>query len=98
LTDPVNYDPGEKRHSKHSSLIEAAIETPTFDLTGLRHMPLVTPRGEPVGVLEDADLLAASAGQSFLLRRSLMCCMRAPLNRIGCQRTQPVFCSLSCRP
>ncbi|MBB2992967.1 CBS domain-containing protein [Mycolicibacterium iranicum] len=38
---------------------------------GLRHMPVVTPRGEVVGVLDDADLLAASARQSFLLRRSI---------------------------
>lgn len=38
---------------------------------GLRHMPVVTPRGEVVGVLEDADLLAASARQSFMLRRSI---------------------------
>ncbi len=38
---------------------------------GLRHMPVVTSRGEVVGVLEDADLLAASARQSFMLRRSI---------------------------
>ena len=38
---------------------------------GLRHMPVVTSRGEVVGVLEDADLLAASARQSFSLRRSI---------------------------
>lgn len=38
---------------------------------GLRHMPVLTPRGEIVGVLEDADLLAASARQSFMLRRSI---------------------------
>jgi CBS domain-containing protein len=38
---------------------------------GLRHMPVLTPRGEVVGVLEDADLLAASARQSFMLRRAI---------------------------
>jgi CBS domain-containing protein len=38
---------------------------------GLRHMPVVTTRGDVVGVLEDADLLAASARQSFMLRRSI---------------------------
>ena len=38
---------------------------------GLRHMPVVTARGDVVGVLEDADLLAASARQSFMLRRSI---------------------------
>ena len=38
---------------------------------GLRHMPVVTTRGEVIGVLEDADLLAASARQSFMLRRSI---------------------------
>jgi CBS domain-containing protein len=38
---------------------------------GLRHMPIVTTRGEVLGVLEDADLLAASARQSFTLRRSI---------------------------
>jgi CBS domain-containing protein len=39
--------------------------------SGLRHMPVTTARGEVVGVLEDADLLAASARQSFMLRRSI---------------------------
>lgn len=39
--------------------------------SGLRHMPVTTVRGEVIGVLEDADLLAASARQSFLLRRSI---------------------------
>lgn len=38
---------------------------------GLRHMPVVSTRGEVLGVLEDADLLAASARQSFTLRRSI---------------------------
>lgn len=38
---------------------------------GMRHMPVVNARGEIVGVLEDADLLAASAKQSFSLRRSI---------------------------
>jgi CBS domain-containing protein len=39
--------------------------------SGLRHMPVTSTRGEVIGVLEDADLLAASARQSFLLRRSI---------------------------
>lgn len=39
--------------------------------TGMRHMPVVTARGEVIGVLEEADLLAASARQSFSLRRSI---------------------------
>ena len=38
---------------------------------GLRHMPVMSTRGEVIGVLEDADLLAASARQSFMLRRSI---------------------------
>ena len=38
---------------------------------GVRHMPVVTSRGEVVGVLEEVDLLAASARQSFILRRSI---------------------------
>ena len=48
-------------------------ETVLMDMLecGLRHMPVVTARGEVVGVLEDADLLAASARQSFMLRRSI---------------------------
>ena len=46
---------------------------------GMRHMPVVTARGEVVGVLEDADLLAASARQSF---------MPAPLHRIGRRRNR----------
>jgi CBS domain-containing protein len=39
--------------------------------SGLRHMPVTSSRGEVIGVLEDADLLAASARQSFLLRRAI---------------------------
>ena len=65
-----------------ASVMSAPVRTVTADLTadsvlmemlecGLRHMPVLTPRGEVVGVLEDADLLAASARQSFLLRRSI---------------------------
>ncbi|HET6734852.1 putative nucleotidyltransferase substrate binding domain-containing protein [Mycobacterium sp.] len=63
-------------------VMSAPARTVTADLTaetvlmemlecGLRHMPVVTPRGNVVGVLEDADLLAASARQSFMLRRSI---------------------------
>jgi CBS domain-containing protein len=48
-------------------------ETVLMDMLecGMKHMPVVTSRGEIVGVLEDADLLAASARQSFSLRRSI---------------------------
>ncbi|WP_197383619.1 putative nucleotidyltransferase substrate binding domain-containing protein [Mycolicibacterium mengxianglii] len=63
-------------------VMTAPASTVTTDLTadsvlmemlecGLRHMPVLTPRGEVVGVLEDADLLAASARQSFMLRRAI---------------------------
>jgi len=51
---------------------------------GLRHMPVVTSRGEVVGVLEDADLLAASARQSFMLRRSIgLAANAAELQKVG---------------
>ncbi len=48
-------------------------ETVLFDMLerGLRHMPVMSPRGEVLGVLEDVDLLAASARQSFVLRRAI---------------------------
>ena len=48
-------------------------ETVLMDMLehGVKHMPVVTARGDVVGVLEDADLLAASARQSFMLRRSI---------------------------
>lgn len=63
-------------------VMSAPARTVTTDLTadsvlmemlecGLRHMPVLTPRGEVVGVLEDADLLAATARQSFTLRRAI---------------------------
>ena len=63
-------------------VMSAPARTVTADLTaetvlmemlecGLRHMPVVTSRGKVVGVLEDADLLAASARQSFMMRRSI---------------------------
>ena len=65
-----------------SEVMSAPARTVPADLTaetilmemldcGLRHMPVVTPRGEVVGVLEDADLLAASARRSFTLRRAI---------------------------
>lgn len=38
---------------------------------GLRHMPVVSRTGAVLGVLEDADLLAAAAQQSFALRRAI---------------------------
>ena len=63
-------------------VMSAPARTVTADLTaetvlmdmlecGLRHMPVVSSRGEVVGVLEEVDLLAASARQSFTLRRSI---------------------------
>jgi CBS domain-containing protein len=53
---------------------------------GLRHMPVVTPRGDVIGVLEDADLLAASARQSFMLRRAIgQAGDAAELQSIGCR-------------
>ncbi|MCV7281026.1 CBS domain-containing protein [Mycolicibacterium flavescens] len=63
-------------------VMSAPARTVTADLTadtvlmemlecGLRHMPVVTTRGEVLGVVEDADLLAAAARQSFLLRRAI---------------------------
>lgn len=65
-----------------AEVMSAPARTVTADLTaesvlmemlecGLRHMPVLTARGEVLGVLEDADVLAASARQSFMLRRSI---------------------------
>jgi CBS domain-containing protein len=76
-------------------VMSAPARTVTADLTadavlmemlecGLRHMPVLTSRGEVVGVLEDADLLAASARQSFMLRRSIgMAANAADLQNVG---------------
>ncbi|HKV21261.1 MAG TPA: putative nucleotidyltransferase substrate binding domain-containing protein [Mycobacterium sp.] len=52
---------------------DLTVETVLMDMLecGMKHMPVVTARGDVVGVLEDADLLAASARQSFSLRRSI---------------------------
>lgn len=52
---------------------DATAEAVLLDMLecGLRHMPVLSARGEVLGVLEDADLLAASARQSFLLRREI---------------------------
>ncbi|WP_072802057.1 putative nucleotidyltransferase substrate binding domain-containing protein [Rhodococcoides yunnanense] len=38
---------------------------------GLRHMPVVSVRGEVLGVIEDSELHAASTRRSFVLRRSI---------------------------
>lgn len=53
--------------------MDLTAETVLMDMLehGVKHMPVVTSRGDIVGVLEDADLLAASARQSFMLRRSI---------------------------
>jgi CBS domain-containing protein len=38
---------------------------------GVRHVPVVSPLGEPMGVLSDIDLLAAQTKTPFVLRRSI---------------------------
>jgi CBS domain-containing protein len=71
-------------------------ETVLMDMLecGMKHMPVVTPRGEVIGVLEDADLLAASARQSFTLRRSIgLASDAAELQRVG-QRVTGVAADL----
>jgi CBS domain-containing protein len=76
-------------------VMSAPARTVTTDLTadsvlmemlesGLRHMPVLTPRGEVVGVLEDADLLAASTRQSFTLRKAIaQAADAAELKKVG---------------
>lgn len=65
-----------------AAVMSAPARTVTADVTGetvlvemldagLRHMPVVDGQGGVIGVLEDGDLLAASARQSFLLRRAI---------------------------
>ncbi|MDO3635597.1 putative nucleotidyltransferase substrate binding domain-containing protein [Mycolicibacterium arseniciresistens] len=88
-----------------SAVMSAPVRTVTADQTaetvlmemlecGLRHMPVVTPRGDVVGVLEDGDLLAASARQSFLLRRGIATAAdSAELARVG-QRVTGVAADL----
>jgi CBS domain-containing protein len=80
-----------------SRVMSAPARTVTADLTaetvlmemlesGVRHMPVLTGRGDVVGVLEDADLLAASARQGFLLRRAIGSALDArELQRVGQQ-------------
>ena len=74
--------PGLSLDARIDGVMSAPARTVTADLTadtvlmemlecGLRHMPVLTSRGQVAGVLEDADLLAASARQSFVLRRSI---------------------------
>ncbi|CAN5570684.1 DUF294 nucleotidyltransferase-like domain-containing protein [soil metagenome] len=38
---------------------------------GIRHMPVVDPRGAVVGVVEEHDLVASATRQSFLIRRQI---------------------------
>jgi CBS domain-containing protein len=38
---------------------------------GIRHVPVVSPFGDPMGVLSDVDLLAAHTETPFVLRRSI---------------------------
>ncbi|TFV59542.1 CBS domain-containing protein [Mycobacterium sp. PS03-16] len=86
-------------------VMSAPARTVTADLTaetvlmemlerGVRHMPVLTGRGIVVGVLEDADLLAASARQSFTLRRAIGAAADArALQRVG-QRVQGIAAEL----
>lgn len=62
--------------------------------SGLRHMPVTTTRGVVVGVLEDADLLAASARQSFMLRRSIGLAADVPELQAAAQRVTHVAVDL----
>jgi CBS domain-containing protein len=62
--------------------------------SGLRHMPVTTTRGEVVGVLEDADLLAASARQSFMLRRSIGLAADAAELQVAAQRVTHIASEL----
>lgn len=67
---------------------DLAAETVLMEMLecGMRHMPVVTPRGEVLGVLEDADLLAASVRQSFMVRRSIARARDpAELAEVGCR-------------
>ncbi|WP_193048669.1 putative nucleotidyltransferase substrate binding domain-containing protein [Mycolicibacterium baixiangningiae] len=78
-----------------SRVMSAPARTVTADLTsetvlmemlesGVRHMPVLTGRGDVIGVLEDAHLLAASTRQSFILRRSIGSAADArELQRVG---------------
>ncbi|MGI8714406.1 MAG: putative nucleotidyltransferase substrate binding domain-containing protein [Solirubrobacteraceae bacterium] len=45
---------------------------------GLRHLPVVSARGELVGVIEDMDLVAARTRSSFYLRRRIAAAGSAP--------------------
>ena len=88
-----------------SQVMSAPARRVTADLTaetvlmemlesGMKHMPVVTARGEVIGVLEDADLLAASARQSFILRRSIGSASdAAELQQVG-QRVKGVAADL----
>jgi CBS domain-containing protein len=62
--------------------------------SGLRHMPVTSTRGEVIGVLEDADLLAASARQSFMLRRSIGLAADAAELQAAAQRVTHVASAL----
>ncbi len=62
--------------------------------SGLRHMPVTSVRGEVIGVLEDADLLAASARQSFLLRRSIGLAANAAELQTAAQRVTHITSEL----
>ncbi|MCT7660089.1 putative nucleotidyltransferase substrate binding domain-containing protein [Mycobacterium deserti] len=86
---------GQPLDTRIDRVMTAPAHTVTADLTadivlmemlerGLRHMPVLTPRGDVIGVLEDADLLAASTRQSFVLRRSIgQAGTVADLQRVG---------------
>jgi CBS domain-containing protein len=61
---------------------------------GVRHVPVISPRGEVVGMLDDAGLLASEARTPFALRRAIDAAADAAELRRAAGRLNPTIVSL----
>jgi CBS domain-containing protein len=61
---------------------------------GIRHVPVVSSRGEVLGMLDDAGLLASEARRPFALRRAIDNASDAAELRRAASRLQPTIVSL----
>jgi CBS domain-containing protein len=61
---------------------------------GIRHLPVVTPRAEVVGVISDLDLLAAETRAPFAMRHAIAAAEDADRLRDAARRLEPAVIAL----
>jgi CBS domain-containing protein len=61
---------------------------------GIRHLPVITPRAEVLGVISDLDLLAAETRTPFALRRAIAAAEDGDGLRVAARRVDPAVIAL----